>query len=195
MHFFIISPISFHVKNNPDQWYQSRLFLIGFFFQCMSSMRSEYRKLGIELVSLEDGFSHTPKKYSMAEERKNNGADDPINLLLEKALMRQRDEMMEFFSHILQCLLIASGTYSSRDHFGGTSSFKVQVNFDIPVFEGQIDAESLGKWLTLLEGYFSVHNFSNKEKIIFAILKDIPHVKYWWETYWEQIFTEECWSL
>jgi hypothetical protein len=37
----------------------------------------------------------------MAEEKKNDGADDPINLLLEQTLMRQRDEMMENFSHIL----------------------------------------------------------------------------------------------
>jgi hypothetical protein len=77
------------------------------------------------------------------------------------------------------------------DHFGGTSPFKVQVNFDIPVFEGQIDAEALEKWLTLLEGYFSVHNFFDKEKITFALLKALPHVKHWWETYWEQSSTEE----
>jgi hypothetical protein len=49
-----------------------------------------------------------PKKPSMAEEKKNDGADDPINLLLEQALTRQRDEMMENFSHILQCLPIAT---------------------------------------------------------------------------------------
>jgi hypothetical protein len=71
----------------------------------------------------------------MVEEKKNDEADDPINMLLEQALTRQRDEMMENFSHILQHLLIAGGTSSSRGHFGGTSPFKVQVNFDIPVFE------------------------------------------------------------
>jgi hypothetical protein len=101
------------------------------------------------------------------------------------------DEMMENFSHILQHLPIASGTSSSSDHFGVTSPFKVQVNFDIPIFEGQIDANALDKWLTMLEGYFSVHNFSNREKIIFALLKALPHVKHWWETYWEQISIEE----
>jgi hypothetical protein len=106
----------------------------------MSPMSSKYSKLGLELVSLEYNFSHTPKKPSMVEEKKNDGEDDPINLLLEQALTRQRDEMMENFSHILKCLLIASGASSSSDHFGGTSPFKVQVNFDIPVFEGQIDA-------------------------------------------------------
>jgi hypothetical protein len=51
----------------------------------------------------------------MAEEKKSNGADDPINLLLEQALTRQRDEMMENFSHILQCLPIATGASSSSD--------------------------------------------------------------------------------
>jgi hypothetical protein len=30
--------------------------------------------------------------------------------------------------------------------------FKVKVNFDIPMFEGQIDADALDKWLNLLEG-------------------------------------------
>jgi hypothetical protein len=85
---------------------------------------------------------------------------------------------MENFSHILQSLPIASSTYSSSGHFGGTSPFKVQVNFDIPVFEGQIDAEALEKWLTLLEGYFSVHNFFDKEKITFTLLKALPHVKH-----------------
>jgi hypothetical protein len=104
----------------------------------MSPTRFEYRNLGLNLVSLEDNHSHTPKKPSMAEEKKNDGADDPINLLLEQALMRQRDKMMENFSHILKCLSIPLDTSSSSDHFGGTSPFKVQVNFDIPVFEGQI---------------------------------------------------------
>jgi hypothetical protein len=77
-----------------------------------------------------------PRNPQWQKKIKNDGADDPINLLLEQALTRQRDEMMENFSHILQCLPIASGTSSSSSHFGGTSPFKVQVNFDIPVFEG-----------------------------------------------------------
>jgi hypothetical protein len=55
-------------------------------FQCMSPARSEYRKLGLELVSLEENRSRTPKKPSMEKENKNDGADDPISLLLEQAL-------------------------------------------------------------------------------------------------------------
>jgi hypothetical protein len=52
----------------------------------MSLTRFEYSKLGLELVSLEDNFSRTSKKPSMAEEKKNDRADDPINLLLEQPL-------------------------------------------------------------------------------------------------------------
>jgi hypothetical protein len=84
-------------------------------------------------------FAH-PRNPQWRKKRKNDGADDLINLLLEQALTRQRDEMMENFSHILQRLSIASSASSSSSHFGGTSPFKVQVNFDIPIFEGQIDA-------------------------------------------------------
>jgi hypothetical protein len=127
----------------------------------------------------------------MEEENKNNEEDDSINLLLEQALTRQRDEMMENFSHILQCLPITTNTSSSNNHFGRTSPFKVQVNFDIPVFEGQIDANALDKWLNLLEGYFSVHNFFDREKITFTLLKSLPHVKNWSETYWEKNSTED----
>ena len=55
----------------------------------------------------------------------------------------------------------------SDSKFGGTYPFKVQVNFDILVFEGQIDVDSLEKWLNLLEGYFFVHNFFDRENITF----------------------------
>jgi hypothetical protein len=146
VYFFIISLISFCAENNPDQWYQSRLFLVVFFSACP--------RRGLSIAS-------------------------------------QRDEMMENFFHILQCLPIATDTSSSSSHFGGTSPFKVQVNFDISVFEGRIDAKALDKWLNLLEGYFSVHKFFDKEKITFTFLKVLPHVKHWWETYWEQSSTEE----
>jgi hypothetical protein len=132
-----------------------------------------------------------PKKTSMEEENKNDRLYDSIILFLEKSLTQQRDEMMENFSHILRCLSITTGAYSSSDHFGGTSPFNVQVNFYIPIFEGHIDADSLRKWLNILEGYFFVHNFFDKERITFALLKALPHVKNWWETYSEKSSTKE----
>jgi hypothetical protein len=90
--------------------------------------------------------------------------------------------MMDSFAQILRRL--PTGDTSSSN--GGAAPFKVQINFDIPIFEGQIDADVVDKWLNLLEGYFSVHNFSNRENITFALLKVVPHVKYWWETFCEQ---------
>jgi hypothetical protein len=45
--------------------------------------------------------------------------------------------------------------------------------------------------LNLLEGHFLVHNFSDMENITFVLLKDIPHVKYWWDTYSEKRVMEE----
>jgi hypothetical protein len=127
----------------------------------------------------------------MAIENKDDGEEDFINLLLEQALTRQRDEMMENFAHILQCLSIETGASSSSDHFGGTSPFKVQFNFDIPISEVQIDVDALEKWLNILEGYFSIQKNFDGKKITFTLLKDLPHVKHWWETYWEKSSTEE----
>jgi hypothetical protein len=69
--------------------------------QCMSPMRLGYRELGLELVSLEDNRSLLPKKPTMKKVKRDDGAWDHINLLLEESLTRQQDEMMEIFSQIL----------------------------------------------------------------------------------------------
>jgi hypothetical protein len=61
----------------------------------------------------------------------------------------------------------------------------------ILIFEGQIDVDALEKWLNMPEGYFFVHNFSDKENITFTLLKALPHVKHWWENYWDQSATED----
>ena len=94
---------------------------------------------------------------------------------------------MDNFAQILWRLPIED-TPSSSDH---ATPLKVQVNVDIPLFEGMIDANVVDKWLNLLEGYFSVHNFFDREKITFSLLKAIPHVKDLWETYSNQRAIEE----
>ena len=94
---------------------------------------------------------------------------------------------MDNFAQILRRLPTCNAS-SSR---GGAAPFKVQINFDIPIFEGHIDTDDVDKWLNLLEGYFFVHNFLNREKISFVVLKVVPHVKYWWETFCEQKGIEE----
>jgi hypothetical protein len=67
----------------------------------MSLTRSGYKELGLELVSLEDNRARPPKQPPMAEENRVDGAGDPIKLLLEETLSRQRNKMMDNFSHIL----------------------------------------------------------------------------------------------
>jgi len=82
-------------------------------------------------------------------------------------------------------------SYSSNNHFRATSLFEVQVNFKIPILEGQIDTNVLDRWLNLLGGYFSVHNFFDREKNTFTLVKVFPHVKEWWENHCEQRDEEE----
>ena len=117
--------------------------------------------------------------------KERGGVGDPFKMFLEEALKWQRDVMMDNFSQILRRLPICIAS-SSNIHSRGATPFKVQVNFDIPIFEGQIDVDIVDRWLNILERYFSIHNFSNQENITFAILKYAPHVKDWWETYYEK---------
>jgi hypothetical protein len=123
----------------------------------------------------------------MAGEKTYDGIGDPFKMFLEESLMQHRNEMMDSFAQILWRL--PTGDSSSSN--GGDAPFNVQKNFNIPIFEGQIDVDDVDKWLNLLEGYFFVHNFSNRENITFVLLKAIPHVKYWWENFWEKKETKE----
>jgi hypothetical protein len=123
----------------------------------------------------------------MVGEKKDEGIGDPFKLLIEESLTQQRNEMMDSFAQILRWLPTGNTSSSSE----GATPFKVQINFDIPIFEDQIDTDVVDKWLNLLEGYFSIHNFSNREKITFVLLKVIPHVKDWWENFCEQKETKE----
>ena len=87
----------------------------------------------------------------MADEKKHKGVGDLIKILLEEALEQQRNAMMDSFAHILQRLPRGDASTSSR-YSGNATPFKVQVNFEIPIFEGKIDADAVGKWLNLLDG-------------------------------------------
>ena len=70
---------------------------------------------------------------------------------------------------------------STSSRFGDVTPFKVQVNFDIHLFECQIDVYALDKWLNVLEWYFYVHTFFKRENITYVLLETIPHVKNWWD--------------
>ena len=106
----------------------------------MSPTRSEYRELGLELVQLGENNSRRSKKPQMAgEEKRDDGAGDPIQMFLEEALTRQRNEMMDNFAQILLLMPTMVNAPSTSNHLGDANPFKVQVYFDIPLFEGQID--------------------------------------------------------
>ena len=67
--------------------------------------------------------------------------------------------MMDSFSQILQRMPSMASASSTSSQFRDATPFKVQVNFDIPLFEGNIDADALDNWLNVLEGYFSPQFF------------------------------------
>ena len=69
----------------------------------------------------------------MGDEKKDEGAGDPMKILLEEALEKQRNTMMDKFAQILQWLPTGDA-FASNNHSGGATPFKVQVNFDIPIF-------------------------------------------------------------
>ena len=98
----------------------------------MSPTRLEYKELGLELVSLEKKSSRMPKRPLMAGENKYDGTGDPFKLLIEESLTQQMNEMMDSFTQILRRLPIGNTSSSS----GGPTPFKVQINFNIPIFEG-----------------------------------------------------------
>jgi hypothetical protein len=153
----------------------------------MSPKRSGYKKLGLKPIEPLQDRSCRARKKPMRGEKKDDGARDPIKMLLEEALARKRNKMMDNFMQILRRIPTREAS-SSSDH---ATPFKVQVNFDIPLFEGLIDEDVVDKWLNLFKGYFSVHKFFDREKITFTLLKVIPHVKNWWDTYSKQRKKEE----
>ena len=71
----------------------------------------------------------------MGDEKKDEGVEYPIKMLLKEALEKQRNAMMDKFTEILQ-RLPTSGASASRSHSGGATPFKAQVNFEIPIFDG-----------------------------------------------------------
>ena len=85
--------------------------------------------------------------------------------------------MMDSFTQILQRIPATAGASSTSSQFGDATPLKVQVNFDISLFEGNINADALDNWLNFLEGYFSVHNFFDRENIKFVLVKAVHHVK------------------
>ena len=67
----------------------------------MSPTRSGYKELGLELVEPLQDQPRKSRRPPMADEKKDEGVGDPIKILLEEALERQRNAMMDSFAQIL----------------------------------------------------------------------------------------------
>ena len=90
----------------------------------MSPTRLGYKELRLNLVEALQDQPCKPRRPPMVEEKKDEGAGDPIKILLEEALKKQRNAMMDNFAQILQ-RLPTGGASASSNHSGGATPFKV----------------------------------------------------------------------
>eukprot|EP00253_Pinus_taeda_P027723 PITA_27723 len=89
----------------------------------MSPSRSGYKELGLELVKPLQDQPRKSRRPPMADEKKDEVAGDPIKILLEEALERQRNAMMDSFAQILQRLPRGDASASSS-YSGNVTPFK-----------------------------------------------------------------------
>lgn len=135
-------------------------------------MRSTYQRLGLET---RNPLDYLPLKCTQSQTAKLQ-TDDDIKAIVANSLTRQREEMMDQFKKMLE-----SRGSQINPPFIGYTLFKVQVNFDIPTFQGKIDVDVVDDWVSKPEMYFSFNKFLDEEKITFSLLKDENHVKDSWE--------------
>jgi hypothetical protein len=67
----------------------------------MSLKRSRYKELGLKLIKPGENFPHQSKRPPIIDEKKDDGAGDPMELLLQEALERHMSEIKDQFSQIL----------------------------------------------------------------------------------------------
>ena len=94
----------------------------------MSPTRVRYKELRLDLVEPLQDHPCKSQWPPMGDKKKDEGAEYPIKMLLEEALEKQRNAMMDNFDQILQ-RLPTGGASTSRSHSGGATPFKAQVNF------------------------------------------------------------------
>ena len=85
-------------------------------------MRSGYKELGHDLVEPLQDQPRKPRLPPMGDENKYEGTCDPMKILLEEALKRQWNVMMDNFAQILQ-RLPTGGASASSSHSGGATPF------------------------------------------------------------------------
>ena len=63
----------------------------------MSPMRGGYKELGLNLVEPLQDQPRKSRQPPMGDEKKDEGAEDPIKMLLKEALEKKRNAMMDNF--------------------------------------------------------------------------------------------------
>ena len=64
----------------------------------MSPMRVGYQELGLDLVKPLQDQPRKSRQPPMGDEKKDEGVEDPIKMLLEEALEKKRNTMMDNFA-------------------------------------------------------------------------------------------------
>ena len=64
----------------------------------MSPTRSGYKELVLDLVEPLQDHPRKPRQTPMGDEKKDEGVGGPIKILLEEALEKQRNAMMDNFA-------------------------------------------------------------------------------------------------
>jgi len=77
------------------------------------------------------------------------------------------------------------GNSGNDNNISSTSSvpFKVEVNLEIPIFNGQTNDEALYSWLKQLEVYFGLYKIQETQQISFSHLNMTIHALLWWKIY------------
>ena len=80
----------------------------------MSPTRLGYKELGLDLVEPLQDQPRIPRRPPMGEEKKDEVAEDPIKMLLEEALKKQRNAMMDNFAQIIERIPTSDASTSNN---------------------------------------------------------------------------------
>ena len=64
----------------------------------MSPTRAGYKELGLDLVEPLQDHPRKSRRPPMGDEKKDEGVENPIKMLLEEVLEKQRNAMMDNFT-------------------------------------------------------------------------------------------------
>ena len=74
-------------------------------------------------------------------------------------------------------------------------NLKVDFKVEIPNYDGTVDVEKLDDWIDRLETYFSLGEYSSREKIKASTLKLSKHALTWWKSYKRKVnYSEVTWK-